>query len=74
MAPATCSPEPRPPRPDPSRRWISLGFEASGIVAGFALLGWWLNSLIANAVVLVVCCLLGVVVVFWHLLRSASRP
>lgn len=73
MAPATCSPEPRPPRPDPSRRWIALGFEASGIVAGFALLGWWLYSMTASQMVLVVCCLLGVGVVFWHLIRSSFR-
>lgn len=72
MAPATCSPEPRPPRPDASRRWIALGFEASSTVAGSALLGWWLSDLLGTRVPLVVCCLAGVAISVWLLLKAAS--
>lgn len=73
MAPATCSPEPRPPRPDDSRAWVALGFEASGIVAGSALLGWWLGDLLRDRTPLVLCSIAGVAVVFWRLLRAGLR-
>lgn len=74
MAPATCNQEPRPPKPDPSRKWIALGVEASGTVAAFAFLGWWLDSLFTSPMILVACCLFGVGVVFWRLLQAGLHP
>ena len=72
MAPATCNREPRPPRPDPDRRWIGLGFEASGMVAGSALVGWWLRSVTGSELLLVLSCLAGVAAAVWLLIRASA--
>lgn len=72
MAPATCNREPRPPRPDPDRRWVALGFEASGVVAGSALVGWWLRSVTGSELLLVLSCLAGVATAMWLLIRAAA--
>lgn len=73
MAPATCNREPRPPRPDPPRGWIALGFEASGMVAGSAFLGWWLRSVTGSEIALVVCSLAGVAAAVWLMIRASSK-
>lgn len=72
MAPATCNREPRPPRPDPNRRWVALGFEASGLVAGSAFAGWWLRSVTGSEFVLVFSCLVGVAAAVWLLIRAST--
>lgn len=71
MAPATCNPEPRPPRSDSSRAWIAIGSEAAGTVAASALLGWWLRKSLGSEMILVACCLLGVGAAVWRLIRAA---
>ena len=57
--------------PDPKRSWIGLGSEATGTMAGCALVGWWLMRHFGSPVPFVVAAITGVVLVVWRMLSSA---